>query len=169
MIICVVGKNKSGKSKVAEWIQEYTKFPLVEVSTLVKKFANSNVRKDLQLEKNKHQDDPDWLFREIRKEIHTDNCIVSGIRELSILEKLQQAFKEVVVIAAIVDDEVREERGSIIAEKVEEFIEDEKRDQELFDLDVLIAKAEATIDTSAEAEDTKAGIVILLRDFFKIG
>lgn len=160
MIVCTVGKIKSGKTEVAKMIREHTGFPLIEISSIVKQFAGSNVnRKELQLEKNKHKD-PDWLYNRVKDQVvKARDCIVSGIREMHLLNRLREDFKPIIIIAAILDEEERKRRYILKSNKTEEnFIEDDSRDSTLFDINDLIKEAHLVINTELPIEVTNKSI-----------
>lgn len=163
MIICTIGKLKSGKSKLADILHDATEYPMIEVSRLVKWFAHSGVRKDLQLEREKHKDNPNWLYDEV-KGLIAINTIVSGIREKYLLDQLRKDFgdQEIVVIAAEISDKERQRRAAAIDKKTEqEFLEDDERDKQ-FDIDELIANADYKINTERPLPETEVTLLKLL-------
>lgn len=165
MIICTVGKIKSGKSKLADIIQEVLNIPIIEVSSLVKQFAMSKVRKDLQLEKENHKNNPNWLYDKIKEKIEC-NCIVSGIREQYLLDQLKKDFEneQIIVIAAQISNEERQRRAMILNNKTkQEFLDDELRDNE-FDIDKLITEAHYSINTELSLEATTNSLHNLINE-----
>lgn len=174
MIICVVGRLRSGKSVITGTIAEATEYPVVEVSDIVKRIAgvkvkptDKSVREKLQLEKDKHKDNKDWLYSEIKKEVESldpgcpPNIIVSGIREVYLLQQLEKDFGELLVIGIMISDKIRMQRAKEMDGHTEEqFLKDEERDVKIGIVEVM-KEVDFWIDTERPLEETKKSIKTL--------
>lgn len=167
MRIIIVGKNRSGKSTVAKKFIQKTSWPTVEVSDIVKRISGQKTREALQTEKQKHTDDPDWLYREISKEIlakQSDNVIVSGVREQHLITRMKQDGFEVKVVGVLITDAERRRRTVELDKKSEEeFDKDELRDKTLFDLDRLLEMSDYQVSTEKSFEEMEAEVEQVLK------
>lgn len=153
-MIIIVGKNRSGKSTVAKKLVEKTSWPIIEVSNIVKVISGQKTREALQLEIEKHTKDPDWLYRELKKEIDSiidagaNYIIVSGVREQYLLQRMKEDGLSVKVIGILIADSERRRRTIELDKKsIEEFERDESRDKELFNLNDLLELSDYQVST----------------------
>lgn len=169
MRIIIVGKNRSGKSTVAKKFIQKTSWPTVEVSDIVKRISGQKTREALQTEKQKHTNDPDWLYREISKEIEkvsteNENVIVSGVREQYLITRMKQDGFEVKVVGVFITDAERRRRTVELDKKSEEeFDKDELRDKTLFDLDRLLEMSDYQVSTEKSFEEMEAEVEQVLK------
>lgn len=167
MRIIIVGKNRSGKTTIAKKFVQKTSWPIVEVSDIVKRISGRTTRAELQTEKQKHTDDPDWLYREINQEIlakKSENIIVSGVREQYLVSRMKQDSFEVKVVGAFITDAERRRRTVELDKKSdEEFDRDDLRDKELFDLDRLLEMSDYQISTEKSFEEMEAEVEQVLK------
>lgn len=169
-IVTIVGKNRSGKSTVAKKLIEKTSWPTIEVSDIVKKISGQKTREALQLEKEKHAKDPDWLYRELKKEIDriasagANNIVVSGVREQYLIQRMKEDGSNVKVIGvSIADSERRRRTVELDKKSIEEFEKDESRDKELFNLDDLLKSSDYQVSTETSLEDMEDGVEKVLK------
>lgn len=91
-IILVCGKICSGKGYYCK--NTYPDYRQITVSDVVRSIAKTNIRSELGQTKNLDQLIADAIIEEINKH---DKVIVDGIRQISIMKRLQQEFGNQIV------------------------------------------------------------------------
>jgi len=100
MIVCLLGYTGSGKSHCSELLKKHARFDkVVEVSDIVRQFSKADdVGTDVI--------NNDAMFEFVVEHI-ADNCIVSGVRESALFEKILGGF-QTTVKTYFVDESERE-------------------------------------------------------------
>lgn len=165
-VLIIVGKNRSGKSTIAKFLIKKTSWPIIEISDIVKRVSGQKAREALQMEKQKHINDPDWLYREVSGEIRKNigNVIIAGVREQYLIKRMKEDLFDVKVVGAVVSDQERRRRTVELDKKSEEeFYKEEMRDKTLFDLDSLISSADFQISTEKSLEEVEVEVEQVLK------
>lgn len=158
MRVIIIGRTAVGKTTVARELHKLKKWKTIEVSKIVASIANttkSQGREKLIEEKDKHKNDPDWLWRPLEKNIPVNqSCIITGIREPYLYYKIKELYQDVILLKVTAPDLVRYCRlcslqGYIPIDKFKSF--EEKADE--MGLDILLNAADYTIDTNESIDN----------------
>lgn len=108
-IVCVSGETGSGKSTFIKKV-----FPdrsVISVSGIVRKFTNSESREQLSSTGHLHLKIASELYLEITERIDCgEKVVIDGIRQVEILEILENSFHSISTIWLEVPPSVRKER-----------------------------------------------------------
>lgn len=166
MIIVLVGRLGSGKSKLAKYLVEsldFRNFHFIEVSDLVKEIIQSQNRSSLVRESlHRKQEDPMWLAEPLRQKLVAHkNWVVSGVRELVLLDTIRDLGQKVHVVRLTCDDKVRLKRCKDKFKTLSELRAADEVDNGLGLLDVL-ASVDCELSTSSTLKQTKLKLLNLV-------
>lgn len=169
MVIAAVGKNGTGKDFFLEFISKKYNLPMVSIGDIVRELAAKDglelTRDNLHKTSQKYMGQfgqtffPEQIVKKIR-ESGTPVFLVSGIRPLSDVQFLKNAFGDEFILVDIVisDDDVRYSRmlargsardgGSVL--KLKEFDENEEK---IFHTSETEAMADYVIKNDGGVED----------------
>ncbi|MCL2509253.1 MAG: AAA family ATPase [Oscillospiraceae bacterium] len=174
MVLAAVGKNGTGKDFFLEYISKKYELPMVSIGDIVRELATNDglelSRENLHKTSQKYMGQfgqtffPEQIVKKIR-ESGAPVFLVSGIRPLSDVQFLKDAFGDEFVLVDIVisDDSVRygrmlargSERDGNSVEKLREFDEGEEK---LFQTSETEKMADFVIKNDGTAEDFYAAI-----------
>lgn len=121
MVIAAVGKNASGKDYFLEYVSKEYNIPMLSVGDVARELAQSEgleaTRENLHYISNKYMTQfgqtffPEQIIKKIKAQ-GFENVLVSGIRPLSDVLKLREAFGESFILVDVVvsNDNIRFER-----------------------------------------------------------
>lgn len=174
MVLAAVGKNGTGKDFFLEYIAKKYELPMISIGDVVRELATKDglalTRENLHKTSQKYMGEfgqtffPEQIVKKIR-ESGEKHYLVSGVRPLSDVQFLKEAFGDEFVLVDIVisDDMVRFERmlargsdrdgGSI--EKLREYDEGEEK---IFHTSETEKLADYVVKNDGTAEDFYAAI-----------
>lgn len=160
MRVVIVGRTAAGKTTVASELYKLKKWKTIEVSKIVASIAKttkSQGRQKLIEEKDKHKNDPNWLWRPLEKQIPVDDsCIVTGIREPYLYHKIKELYQNTILLKVAAPDLVRYCRLCSLQGHVsiEEFREFENKADEM-GLNILLNSADYVVDTDDSIDNIR--------------
>lgn len=155
MIIVLVGHIGSGKSKLSKALAKTLKFKFLEVSSVVKKLLGTQNRSSLVRESlHKKDQDPLWLAEPLRQKlVKSSSWVISGVREVSLLDAIRESSRNVLVIDLQCPPEVRLKRCKDRFKMVEDLLKADEVDNGL-GLQEVIRNADISISTAGTYNST---------------
>ncbi|MEI6578574.1 MAG: AAA family ATPase [Eubacteriales bacterium] len=181
MVLAAVGKNGTGKDYFLEYVAKKYNLPMVSIGDVVRELATKDglelTRENLHATSKKYMDAfgqtffPEQIVKKI-KESDSKIYLVSGIRPLSDVKFLKEAFGEMFVLVDVVisDDTVRfdrmlargAERDGNSVEKLKDF---DTGEEKLFHTSETEKMADYVIKNDGNVEDFYAAIEKFYNNF----
>lgn len=166
MIIVLVGLMGTGKSKLSKQLAKDLEFNFLEVSDVVKSLLSHKVR-GVMVQKSlaKKQQDPMWLAEPLRHKLSgKKNWVVSGVREVVLLDTIRDLDQQVYVLHVSCNDETRLKRCK---DKYENLVQLRKADQvdQQLGVDEVISRADITLNTGGTFRQTRSSLLNLVETF----
>lgn len=168
-IIGIVGRNGAGKRTLANYLNEWCATPVVSMRDMAREMATELGMAPAQLnlvEVSRRAIERDGVDTFANRAIQTledkgwDIAVILGIRLPAEVQVLRDYYRDdfVLIHIAVTDAQVRYERirerdGALTPRTFEEFLQQEKVEQDLFDLDAAIEQADLTILNDGRLED----------------
>lgn len=169
MIIVLVGNMGSGKSKLSKQLckdLEFANFKFLEVSDLVKSLLVSKGRGLMVQESlQKKEADPMWLSNPLQEQLKAHkNWVVSGVREMVLLDAIRDLGQSVCVIHLQCIDKVRLKRCKDNHRTLAALKRADEIDSNL-GLPEVINNADCTLNTAGTFKSTRTKLLDLVESF----
>lgn len=181
MVLAAVGKNGTGKDFFLEYIAKNYDLPMISIGDVVRELAAKDglelTRENLHRTSQKYMGQfgqtffPEQIVKKI-KESGSPNFLISGIRPLSDVKFIKEAFGDKFILVDIVisDDEVRygrmlargSDRDGKSIDKLREF---DAGEEKLFGTSETEKLADIVIKNDGTAEEFYEAIGRFYRDF----
>lgn len=159
----------SGKSTIGTRLAEDLNYHFLEVSDLVKSILNEKNRSSMVRESLHRKDqDPMWLSEPLRIKLqeHT-NWVVSGVREIALLDAVRDLGQKVQVIELKCSDRVRLKRCKDKYKTLEDLKKADEVDRNL-GIDDVLTRADMSLSTSGSLKQTRQDLVALIENFVEL-
>lgn len=169
MIIVLVGNMGSGKSKLSKQLctdLKFAEFKFLEVSDLVKSILVSKGRGLMVQESlQKKEADPMWLSNPLQEQLREHrNWVVSGVREMVLLDAIRDLGQSVCVIHLQCTDKVRLRRCKDNHKTLTALKKADEVDSNL-GLPEVINNADCTLNTAGAFQSTRTKLLDLVESF----
>lgn len=183
MVLAAVGKNGTGKDFFLEYVAKKYGFPMISIGDVVRELATKDglelTRENLHATSKKYMDAygqtffPEQIVKKI-KESGVPNYLISGIRPLSDVMFLKEAFGDSFVLVDVVisDDEVRYARmlargSDRDGKSVEKLREYDKSEEDQFHTSETEKLADVVLKNDGDVDDFYAAADELYNGFLQ--
>lgn len=169
MIIVLVGLMGSGKSTIGVKLAEDLNYHFLEVSDIVKSILNEKNRSSMVRESlHRKDEDPMWLAEPLKVKLQEhNNWVVSGVREIALMDAIRDLGQQVQVIELKCTDRARLRRCKDKYKTLEDLRKADSVDKNL-GIDEVLSTADMSLSTNSSLKKTREELVILVESFAQL-